>query len=343
MTLTQINSSVWIVPNTPTTSKKLVFISWLKNDARSNLLAKHVGADLYYVKWGARKWYLAPLRYIVQSFLTWPILMREKPDVVFLQLPPIFCGPVTFLYARLFGKQYILDTHSGSFMTKIGRATQWLHKFLSRNALVTLVHNSDIEQVVKAWDVPVLLLGYTPDDYPQGAAFEFSDKFNVVFICTFSPDEPVGEVIEAARQLPDCHVYITGNYNRAPQHLENKPDNVTFTGYIDHDVFIGLLRGGDALMDLTTRDNTVLMGGFEAITLDQPLITSDTPILRSYFNRGTVYVDNTAAGIAAGIREAQENLEQLQTDIQALHTDMDAEWDRDFATLQKLIEGEISL
>lgn len=343
MTATQINPSVKLLPGSPTLSKKIVFISWLKHDERTALVGKHLGADVYFIQWGARKWYTAALRYIVQTFLTWPILVREKPDVVLLQIPPIFSAPVVYLYAKLFGKQYILDTHSGSFLTRVGRTTQWLHRALSRNALATLVPNVDIEKIVTGWDAPALRLGYTPDDYPVGAAFSFSEQFNVVFVCTFSPDEPVEEVLNAARELPDCHVYITGNYNRAPHHLQNKPDNVTFTGYIDHDEFVGLMRGADAIMDLTTRDNTVLMGGYEAISLEQPLITSDTPILRSYFNRGTVYVDNTAAGIAAGVRETKENLERLQADIKALHADMNAEWDRDFATLQKIIEGEVKL
>jgi hypothetical protein len=130
---------------------------------------------------------------------------------------------------------------------------------------------------------------------------------------------------------------VTGNYQRAPHYRQQAPDNVTFTGYIDKDAFIGLMRGADAIMDLTTRDNTVLMGAYEAISLEQPLITSDWPILRSYFPIGTVHIDNSVAGIVEGIQTAQTDHERLARDIQDLHVQLMAEWDQQFGQLRQLI------
>src|SRR5690606_35298998 len=126
-------------------------------------------------------------------------------------------------------------------LSRIGMLTQGMHRFFSKNALITLVPNTDIEQIVKKWDAPVLRLGYTPDDYPEGQAYPLSDGLNIVFICTFSVDEPVEAVLQAARLYPTAHIYVTGHYDRAKQHLHNQPDNVTFTGYIPYDEFIGLL------------------------------------------------------------------------------------------------------
>lgn len=338
MTATQIHPSIRLIPGEAKTEKKVVFVAWLKHDERTALVGKHLGADVYFIQWGARKWYTVPFRYLWQAFLTWPLLMREKPDVVLVQIPPIPSAIVVYLYAKLFNKQYILDTHSNSFKSKVGRLTQGLHAFLSRNALTTLIHNSDFEETVASWNAPLLRLGYTPDEYPEGTPYDFVEgAFNVVFVCTFSVDEPVENVLEAARMLPDVHIYITGNYKRAPQYLENKPDNVTFTGYIDHEEFIGLLRGTDVIMDLTTQDSTVLMGGYEAISLEKPLVTSDWPILRQYFDRGTIHTDNTPQGIADGIRQSQAELESLQSDIAELHTELLAEWDEHFGELQRLI------
>jgi glycosyltransferase involved in cell wall biosynthesis len=321
-------------------NKKMVFISWLRHDERSALVGKHLGADVYFIQWGRRKPYMAPLRYIVQSFLTWPILRREKPDIILVQVPPIFAGPVVQLYARLYGAKYILDTHSSSFFSTVGRLTTGYHKLLSKGALTTLVPNVTIEAILKRWNCPVIRLGYTPDTYPEGTPYPFSKDFNVVFISSFSPDEPLETVLEVAEKLPSVHFYITGDYKRKSANIINRQTaNVTFTGYLEYDAFVGLLRGCDAIMDLTTRDATLLMGGYEAVSLEKPLITSDWPILKEYFSSGTVHVANTTEGIAAGIQQAQNNLEKLRGEMRDLKAKMLAEWDENFAKLVKVIEG----
>lgn len=322
------------------TKQKIILIAWVKHDERSALLGKHIGADVYFIQWGKRAWYMALLRYLVQTVMTWRILQREKPSVAIVEIPPIFAVPVVYYHHRLYGTKFVLDTHSGNFVSRIGRLTLGIHRFFSRAALVTLVPNRNLEQIVQEWDVPVLRLGYTPDNYPQGIPFTFKDGFRVVFICTFAIDEPVDAVLEAARLLPSVQIYITGNYRRAKHHLVGKPDNVTFTGYIAYEEFVGLLRGSDAILDLTIWESTVLMGGYEAISLQKPLITSNSETLREYFPIGTIHTDNTPEGIADGIKQAQLNIKELQGEIQKLHKQLLDEWDEQFTQFKHLIESE---
>lgn len=259
------------------TNQKIIFIAWLDHHERSVLLSKHNGADVYFIKWGKRTWYMASLRYIVQTIATWHVLQSEKPDIVLIQIPPVFSIPIVYLHKLLYGTQYVLDTHSGSFLSHIGKVTQGLHRFFSQRALVTLVHNTDIEYRVKQWNAPSLRLDYTPNDYPEGKPYSFEDGLRIVFICTFAVDEPIDAVLAAVRLQPTAHIYITGDYYRANHHLDSKPDNVTFTGYTPYEEFIGLLRGSNIIMDLTLWDNTVLMSAYEAIS-HKPLITSNSRI-----------------------------------------------------------------
>lgn len=73
-------------------------------------------------------------------------------------------------------------------------------------------------------------------------------------------------------------------------------NNCRLTGYLPYDRYVGLLRGVDVILDLTSQDHTLLMGAFEAVSLGTPLIVSDWPILRDYFSLGTVHVPNTVEG-----------------------------------------------
>ena len=47
----------------------------------------------------------------------------------------------------------------------------------------------------------------------------------------------------------------------------------------------------------------MLRGAYEAIYLSTPVVVSHWPLLRQAFDEGAVHVDNTAANIAAGIRQ----------------------------------------
>src|SRR6266571_4593843 len=52
-------------------------------------------------------------------------------------------------------------------------------------------------------------------------------NFHVVYVCTYSVDEPVEEVVEAARNLPDIRFSVTGDPSYAPRGFrESLPPNV---------------------------------------------------------------------------------------------------------------------
>ena len=68
---------------------------------------------------------------------------------------------------------------------------------------------------------------------------------------TFSPDEQVEEVLEAAASLPDVEFYITGDPIRAKKtFLRNHTENVKFTGFLPNEEYLGLLRAVQAVMVL---------------------------------------------------------------------------------------------
>ena len=209
---------------------------------------------------------------------------------------------------------------------------------LSRGAMTTIVPNEEIERVVNRWECHAFVLGFTPGNYPTGEQFPLNGQFNVAVVSTFAEDEPLDVVLEAASRLPEVSFYVTGDSNRIPPHfLARKPDNCHFTGYLPYERYVGLLRGADAIIDLTTRDHTLLMGAYEAVSLGVPLITSDWPILQDSFSRGTVHVPNTVEGVCEGVRQARPERSSLQRDILCLQAELRGEWEQRFAELQQML------
>ena len=141
-----------------------------------------------------------------------------------------------------------------------------------------------------------------------------SEKFNICYICTFADDEPYMELIKAVSELKDVQVFITGNY----ESVKLNPDDykhVAFTGFISTEVYRSLLSNVNAVITLTKRENTMQRAGSEAVSAGKPLITSDTEMLRNYFTKGTVFVDNTPQGIVEGIIKLKNNYHLYSSEI----------------------------
>ncbi|MBN1202247.1 MAG: hypothetical protein JXJ20_10365 [Anaerolineae bacterium] len=321
---------------------KTSFIVWLGYHRRSELLAEHLGASLHFVRWGRSGSVIqAPFRYVVQTWKTWRILRQERPDVVVVQNPPIFCALAVYLYTRWYGGGFAIDSHTGAFTSRKWRWSRWLHRALSRRALATIVHNTGQEQIVKRWECPYCVMGFTPGDYSFAEPFPLDGQFNVAVVCAFMSDEPLNVVFEAARQTPDVDFYFSGDSSRLPAHLlARKPDNCHLTGYLPYAQYIGLLRDADVVMDLTDANHTLLMGGFEAVSLGTPLITSDWPVLRDYFSLGTVHVPNTVQGIREGVDRARHEQADLKRDIVRLREQLIAEWEQELAALEALLRKQ---
>jgi hypothetical protein len=141
-------------------------------------------------------------------------------------------------------------------------------------------------------------------------------------------------VFDAASRLSDVDFYVTGNSTRIRQDLlVKKPKNCHLTGFLSYSQYVGLLRGAKAVLDLTTRDHTLLMGGFEAVSVGTPLITSDWPT----FPIGTIHIPNTVEGIYEGVRQAQAEHDTLRRDILRLRDRLQKDWEQKFEELQSLI------
>jgi hypothetical protein len=80
-------------------------------------------------------------------------------------------------------------------------------------------------------------------------------------------------------------------------------------------------------------------GACEAVSLGKPIITSDWPLLRTYFNKGTVHVDNSSEDIQKGVLRVLDQKEKLEREILALQKERWREWKAKKTQLYDLIES----
>lgn len=318
---------------------KYIFIAWTRYNRRSDMLAQHLDATMYHLAYGRHgDIWRAPLRYMVLSWRTWALLRRERPEVVFVQNPPIVCVLIAYLYARCCNARYVIDSHTAAFLSPKWRWSLWLHRLLSRGAVTTIVTNDHLCAVVRRWGCRVTKIGFTPAEYPDGEPFALEGAFNVAVISTGAEDEPLDLVFAAARRLPEVRFYVTGDARRVdPTVLTRRPDNCHMTGYLSYAQYVGLLRQANVVLDLTTRNHTLLLGAFEAVALGTPLIISDWPVLRDYFSDGTVHIPNTIEGVYAGVRQAQREQATLRAGILHLRDQLNTEWTHTFQEFQGLL------
>ena len=277
-------------------------------------------------------------KYAGQAWRTWQILRRERPDAIFLMVPPVFAGLVVWAYGALHRVPFVLDAHTAAFLHPRWHAWQWLQRALSRRAATTIVTNEHLATQVRAAGGRTTLVPDVPVSFAAIEPLARTPQFLVAVVCSFNYDEPVREMLDAARALPDVAFMMTGDPKRLlPDLKANKPSNVTLTGFLPDAAYAGLLTSADVVMALTTRDHTMLRGAYEAIYQGTPVIVSDWPLLRSAFDEGTVHVENTSSAIAEGIRKMKRNHAAYRAGAQRLRERKLERWTVTLAELRAAV------
>jgi len=321
-------------------SQKRVFITWAEHNSRSRSLAYHLEAKNYFIqKINSKSKFLAPLKYILNTIVTLNVLNKENPDVVFIVNPPVFAVLVVWMYSIFHNSVYIVDTHSAAFTAKRWSIFLWLYRFLSKRALVNILHNEVLEQKVARWGSLTTKL-YCYIQPRAGKTYPLRKGFNVVFISLYSKDEPLEEVIEAARKMPRVNFYITGSLARAPKSIINKaPDNIIFTDFLSDEKYGALLRDCDIAICLTKNDNTVQGGASEALALKRPIITSNWPVLEDVYYKGAICIDNTSDSIVNAIGQIRYDYPRYLQEIEELQVEFKKIWQKDFSKLLRVLDN----
>ena len=308
---------------------RVVFRSWAPHCSRSDNIARELGAPSFMVyndRFGSRPATVV-FKYLWQAMETVRVLRREKADVAFVMTPPVFAGLTLLVYSWFRPLRYVVDVHTAALLMPRWRRLQWLQRYVCRRAATTLVTNDHLAGLVQVGGGHTMIVRDVPVQYPCSERFAAKSGFTVAVICSFNYDEPIEEILKAAARLPEVTFLFSGDPKPlAPVLRDNLPANARLTGFLDAADYGSLLTHVDAVMSLTTRDHTMLRGAYEAIYLGTPVVVSDWSLLRQAFDAGAVHVDNTANGIAAGIRRVQDDAAGFRRGAISLRSRKLAQW-----------------
>ena len=289
--------------------------------------------DLFFLPLPSHQRFLKPVGYLVNSVRTLGILLREKPDTVWVQLAPTFLLYIAFLY-KFTNKaiKVVADCHNSMFNPL------WLNlplaRYLLEHCQIVLVHNDHVKAHAEEIGVAPERLAKLETRPAQvqcdstGQASIYARPW-VLFPCSFDSDEPIEAVFRAAELIPSVTIAVTGNTKRAAgrHDLSKIPPNVSLLGFVPKERFNELLCNADLILGLTTSNNVQLSVANEAAGAQKPMVISDTKLLRSLFYKGAVYVKTTSAeSIAHGIRTGLNELSTLTDDVKKLRIEREERW-----------------
>jgi glycosyltransferase involved in cell wall biosynthesis len=279
-----------------------------------------VGARLVEYDVNLSRW----LRYPFLITKTLAVFIKERPQVVFAQNPSLILAFLAVIYGRLFRVRTVVDAHNAGIFPLEGKSSMLnrLADVLLRWTDLTIVTNKSLAERVHSSGGKAFVM---PDPMPEVASSfkvpKLKGAYNILFVCSWSSDEPYLNVLRAARKIDnDICIYITGNSRGKEESLgEDMSSNVNLTGFIPEDEYLSLVNACDAVMVLTTREDCLVCGAYEAVAAGKPLILSGSAALKHYFNSGCVYTTNEIEDIAASIATVRENNEGLGGEIHLLH------------------------
>ena len=313
------------------TTNKIVFLVWDRQSIRAYGISKYIGASVHFL-------FTSRVRHPVLYIRTLQLLRKERPSVIICQSPPITCAFVAMVYKYLFAwmskPKILIDAHTGAISRPWSKNfSKIIMKAASANIVINeeqqkyLIQNYNIKPVVLEDPIPDFTDILLSAKKQGGYRIEQKAIFNVAVISSFAYDEPLREVFEAASKLPNVYFYITGDKKNADKNLLiNKLDNVIMTGFLDYNCYVDLLQKVDVIMDLTTENTSLVAGAYEAAALEKPLITSDWIPLKRYFNKGTIYINNSTEEIKRAIMLAMTRKEELSEGMRKLKLERTKDW-----------------
>lgn len=326
------------------TARPVVTIVWAPPGygARSHAFSTWLQAREYYIHYlKFRTPIYAPVKYIFQWLKTWQVLLKERPDFVFVQNSPPVTGLCVYVYSLFTHTQYVLDTHSPVLFGWKWRWTRPMVRVVARRAVVNILDQERFGRLIESWGAKALILQDPPETIAIDES-ELGDDSNALefsYVGTLSWDEPVDILIEAARQLPYITFFLLGKKKRAKrQWLESAPDNVVFTDYLLAENYWKRLIHSRAIIVLTTHQYSLSGAAQDALYVDKPLILSDRPALREYFTKGVAFAPNTAEGIVKAVEDFLANEERYKREIAELHVERAQRWEENFRQLQEILK-----
>jgi hypothetical protein len=323
-----------------------VYITWHIFQRRTESLADQLQLEKIYChyKWENKSKVHKIWSYFLKTVITLGKLVHFRPKLIFFQLPPTPVLYVISAYCWFTGSKCFADCHNSMICD-----SKWLNwpfaKALLAKADAMLVHNNDVQEFVRSEKMSAITLRDPLPSiskvYDPGVLEQYGLKqYNYVIVpWSFSPDEPIYELIQVAELMPQTKFVMTWFAEKVPLSIrESMPPNLLLTGYLNETEYNKVFAQAGAALVLTTREGTQPSGASEAITLEVPLIVSDIKTTKKLYKDMPIYVENTVEGIHRGVINALEQREECVAKIKSFAIRYRQELNAELTKVKTLLE-----
>ncbi len=293
-------------------------ITW-EQHRRTRELCSWLGLPLHEVTFNASRL----KRYAKLGRQTLRLLSERKPKVVYVQNPSLILATLV-LAARPFLGRYkvVMDAHNEAVapFTHAYWPVTSLTRHVLRAADVTIVTNAALaDQVRQIGGSPHVLPDRLPTPpFAPTSPLTLDGPLRVMVVATYAADEPIAEIIEAARSLGDQYqLSITGRETKLPAEQRARlPANVRQTGFLSEEAYWELMRDSHIVLDLTLKPNCLVCGAYESLAVLRPMVLTGNPATVDLFGKVAVMTtDHDAKSIAGCLQRARAQLSQLNDSV----------------------------
>jgi hypothetical protein len=293
-------------------------LTW-EQHRRTRELCSWLGLPLHEVTFNASRL----KRYAKLGRQTLRLLSERKPKVVYVQNPSLILATIV-LAARPFLGRYkvVMDAHNEAVapFTHAYWPVTSLTRHVLRAADVTIVTNAALaDQVRQIGGNPHVLPDRLPTPpFAPTAPLRLDGPLRVMVVATYAADEPIAEIIEAARALGDQYqLSITGRETNLPAEQRARlPANVRQTGFLSEEAYWELMRDSHVVLDLTLKPNCLVCGAYESLAVLRPMVLTGNPATVDLFGKVAVMTtDHDAKAIAECLQRARAQLSELNDSV----------------------------
>jgi len=293
-------------------------ITW-EQHRRTRELCSWMGLPLHEVTFNAKRLQ----RYARLGKQTLRLLSERRPKVVYVQNPSLILATLV-LAARPFLGRYkvVMDAHNEAVapFTHAYWPITSLTRHVLRAADVTIVTNAALaDQVRQIGGNPHVLPDRLPTPpFTPTSPLRLDGPLRVMVVATYAADEPIAEIIEAARSLGDQYqLSITGRETKLPAEQRARlPANVRQTGFLSEEAYWELMRDSHIVLDLTLKPNCLVCGAYESLAVLRPMVLTGNPATVDLFGKVAVMTnDHDAKAIADCLQRARAQLSELNDSV----------------------------
>lgn len=270
-------------------------------------------------------------RYLKLGWRTLRLFAKHRPRTVLVQNPSLILALLACLARPLWGFKLIVDAHNEAVEPYIN--TYWpipaLARWVMAKADITIVTNDYLAIMVSGVGGRPFVL---PDRLPAidfKSPPELHHSMDVMVIATYAPDEPIADIISAARNIPgDFRFFITGNDAKLAADVRSDiPKNVALTGFLSEEEYWQRMISSHVVLDLTLMPNCLVCGAYEGLALGRPMILSANPPTEAIFGQAAVLTLPFATDIRAALLEARSRYTVLATNVEKARDAYRAHWE----------------